>query len=326
MTAPCTRTRAPWAEQTTPALGRHVRLMLATHAHLMQLLDDPHRFARTRRSRLACAGVMVLLCCAAGTAQAGEIACLSPTRDATLYGLPGSSFDNTADGQGPHLWTSVTNGGFTRRALLRFDLSEVPAGSTITQAELRLMQSRAFNGHDVSVHRLTAAWTVGPANGGNSGAGVAASAGDVTWLSRTHPATPWATPGGQFVAQASASTFVDSSVGVVPVRWTSTPALVADVQLWLADPAANHGWVLIGDETEGQKGKRFESQDNGVSGNRPCLRLVFEAPVADIPLPAWALSLMALGLIALGPWAPLTRVGFVRGSNALGGSTQRQTD
>lgn len=238
------------------------------------------------------------LCLHAPATWAAEIACVSPTRDATIYGPSGAGFDNTADGVGPHVWTSVTNGGFTRRALLHFDLSIVPAGSVITQAELRLTQSRSLSGHGVSVHRLTSALTVGPANGGNAGSGVAASAQDVTWVNRSHPATPWATPGGDFVAQASTSTFVESAVGVLPVRWPSTPATVADAQLWLSNPTANHGWLLIGDETEGQKGKRFDSQDNGTTANRPCLRLVYEPADSDIPLPAWSLWLMGLGVAA----------------------------
>jgi hypothetical protein len=228
--------------------------------------------------------------------QAAEISCVSPSRDATIYG--GTGFDNTADGAGPHVWTSVTNGGFTRRALLRFELSAVPAGSVVTAVELSLTQSRSLSSHNVTVHRLTAAWTEGPANPGNAGAGAAASAGDVTWLSRSFPGSPWGTPGGDFVAQASAITLADAGAGAIRVTWPSTPTLVDDVQRWVNTPAANHGWVLIGDETDGQKGKRFDSRDNGIAANRPCLRVVYDPAPTDIPLPAWALWLMAAGLLA----------------------------
>jgi hypothetical protein len=245
----------------------------------------------TARRATACA--FTLGCALA--AQAAEIACLGPSRDATIYG--GTGFDNTADGAGPHLWTSVTNGGFTRRALLHFDLSAVPPGSTVTEAALSLTQSRSLNGHSVSVHRVTASWTEGPSNPGNSGAGAAASAGDVTWLSRSFPTTPWATAGGDFGATASAIAFADAGAGVNRITWASAPALVADVQAWVDTPTANHGWILIGDESEGQKGKRFDSSENGIAANRPCLRVVYEPAPTDIPLPAWALWLMAAILL-----------------------------
>lgn len=230
------------------------------------------------------------------TGYAAEIACLAPTRDATLYGSAG--FDTAADGAGPHLWTSVTNGGFTRRALLRFDLGAIPAGSVVSVAELSLTQSRSLNGHNVALHRVTSSWTEGPANAGNGGGGAAASAGDSTWLHRSFPGSLWATPGGDLIAQPSSTQFADAGSGAIRVQWPSTPTAAADVQSWLDNPAANHGWILIGDETEGQKGKRFDSRENGIPANRPCLRLVYEPASADIPLPAWALWLMATALIA----------------------------
>jgi hypothetical protein len=56
----------------------------------------------------------------------------------------------------------------------------------------------------------------------------------------------WTNPGavGDFNPTASATTSVTGPVDT-PYTWTSTPALVADVQSWLNTPATNFGWLLF---------------------------------------------------------------------------------
>jgi MYXO-CTERM domain-containing protein len=82
--------------------------------------------------------------------------------------------------------------------------------------------------------------------------------------------------------------------------WTG-PGLLADVQHWLVQPQANHGWLLRGDELTLLSAKRFESRENTAVANRPQLELMFDPPAAeshsgDVPLPAWALAALALAL------------------------------
>lgn len=246
-------------------------------------------------SRLAL--VACLLACA-GEAAAAELT-LTASQDASIFGAA-AGYDQAADGAGPHLWASVTAAGVARRALLRFDLSAVPPGSQVQQVELSLYLSRAQDRDPlVSVHRLLAAWTEGPANGGGQGHGAPASAGDVTWLRRSFPGLAWAQPGGDFDALPSAALNLGFS-GERQV-WGPTSRLSADVQGWLADPASNHGWILVGVESSSQNAKRFESRDSSVAV-RPTLRVVY-TPAAlnqegDIPVPPWALGALGAALVA----------------------------
>jgi hypothetical protein len=253
-------------------------------------------------SGLARLGLVVLaLCWAQNTpAQSNQVS-LPAVLDATIYN-PGG--DDLADGQGEYIWTSVLASGVKRRALLKFDLSAIPLGATVTQARLEIYQSRARNGHNVSAHRLLASWGEGPSNGGSQGAGAPAEAGDVTWRHRFYPNTLWASYGGEFVATPSATILVGASSDWY--SWISrplseggpSPLLAADVQRWIDDPTQNHGWILIGDESVDQNAKRFQSTENGAAP--PRLIVVFNPPVAaesdDVPLPGWALALLAAGL------------------------------
>ncbi|HVK04865.1 MAG TPA: hypothetical protein VM490_15410, partial [Armatimonadaceae bacterium] len=89
------------------------------------------------------------------------------------------------------------------------------------------------------------------------------------WLHRFYSDTFWTNPGGDFVAQASS----DISVGDFGTYvWTSTPTLVADVQGWVNDPAANHGWLLQGNEAQGGTAKGFASGEYNLNPDyRPTL-------------------------------------------------------
>lgn len=242
-----------------------------------------------RLARRALIGLLPLL--AAG-AQAAELV-VTPLRDASIFG--GEGLVHNADGAGPHLWTSLIASGATRRALVAFDLRAIPRGATIDAVELRLYESRARDGHEVAVHRLLESWGEGGAAAGG-GEGEPAQPGDSTWVNRFHPGSPWQTPGGTHVAQASAVKFV----GLPGEAYTWTGAgLVADVQRWVNDPTQNHGWVFIGNEVISQNAKRFESRESGVNG--PQLRVVYTPPSAggpnaDIPLPLWAWALLAGGM------------------------------
>lgn len=241
-----------------------------------------------------------LLCALACSGAAhGASVQLSPVADASIFnGTLGA--DTLADGAGPHLWLAVTAEGLNRRALLRFDVSALPPGSVVRSARLVLYESRSRTDQVVRVHRVLAPWTEGPADGGGSGTGVAAQPGDVTWQRRSHPAQAWQAPGGDWAAQASAQALVGPPNQTY--AFGSSAGLVADVQAWVDLPAANHGWVLIGDEITQQSAKRFESRENTAAANRPRLEVDYDPPApagasdGDVPLPAWALGLLALGL------------------------------
>lgn len=245
------------------------------------------------RSALVIAGWLASAC----IAHSAEVAIVAQ-RDASIFGgAPG--YDQVADGAGPYLWTSVTAAGVARRTLLSFDLSTIPPGAQIQQVRLSLYLSRSQAlDPPVALHRLAAAWTEGPANGGSQGHGAPASTGDVTWVRRSYPSLPWAQAGGDFDPQPSASVNVEFPGQAY--TWGPTPRMLADVQGWLANPATNHGWILIGVETNSQNAKRFESRNSSPS-IRPMLLVTYlpaSAEEGDIPIPGWALGGLGVALAA----------------------------
>jgi hypothetical protein len=171
------------------------------------------------------------------------------------------------------------NGGETlRRGVLRFDLSQIPAGSTITSVSLKLYCSAAGSGttQTVQLKRMLASWGEGPSTAFGGG-GAPSATGDATWQHRFYPSTPWPTSGGQFSSTVSASRSV---TGQGSYTWTTTAQLVADVQSWVAAPATNFGWLVQGNEVTLRSVKRFDSRE-AAAATRPQLTVVFTPPSAN---------------------------------------------
>ena len=126
---------------------------------------------------------------------------------------------------------------------------------------------------DVGLHLVLADWQEGAADAsGNEGSGADADQGDVTWTQRLFKSLDWDTPGGDFTPDASAAVTV---AGIGSYTWQSTTQLVADVQGWLDDPAANFGWLILGDESNLQTAKRFASKENPDEEFRPALTVEY---------------------------------------------------
>ena len=126
---------------------------------------------------------------------------------------------------------------------------------------------------EVGLHLVLADWQEGTADAsGNEGSGADADQGDVTWTQRVFKSLDWETPGGDFTPDASAAVTV---AGIGTYTWQSTTQLVADVQGWLDDPAANFGWLILGDESKSGTAKRFDSKENESSENRPILAVEY---------------------------------------------------
>lgn len=199
---------------------------------------------------------------------------IEPARDNTIY----SKNDAASNALGI-LLTSTTGQANTRRCLLAFDVaSQVPAGSTITGADLILTLREAAPGSgtiDHSLHRVMQDW--GEADSfGNSGNGAPATQGDVTWSDRFFPDTKWSTPGGDFVDTPSASTPVGEDL--VPITWASTPGMVSDVQAWLDAPGENHGWIILGSEDVLYTARKFFSRESSDLSLRPALDIEYTPP------------------------------------------------
>ena len=51
--------------------------------------------------------------------------------------------------------------------------------------------------------------------------------------------------------------------------------MVDNVQGWLDSPAANFGWIVIGDEAVDGNARQWDSRENGTAGNRPRLTVFY---------------------------------------------------
>lgn len=226
---------------------------------------------------------------------------LEPVADNAMYSEDG----DLANGAGAWIFAGRIARDDLRRALIRFDLSALPSGATVDSAELQLSMSRSIAPElPVTLHRVLASWGEGDSDAGDPGGlGATASDGDATWTLRAKPGLAWTTPGGDFAPAASASTPV---AGIGDYAW-SGPGLLADIEAWRQDPSANHGWIVIGDETQ-TSARRFDSREHPDPDSRP--RLVIEYTAAAAPAPisgavtvpalAWGtLGLLAFGLMAL---------------------------
>lgn len=219
----------------------------------------------------AVAGICMALATQPSSAESVSVGAL---KDNTLYEHP-SGF--TSNGAGQQMFAGVTVANEIRRALVAFDVaSSVPAGSMITGVTLKLHMSRSISGvQSVALHRLLADWGEGASDAsGQEGGGTGAAAGDATWIHTFYDSAFWSTPGGDYSNVASAVT----SVGGVGFYTWSSPAMIADVQTWLNNPASNFGWAILGDETDLPSAKRFSTKESFNAANRPELLIEYAIP------------------------------------------------
>jgi hypothetical protein len=230
------------------------------------------RFAALRSALVlvpALAGV------AAPRAQA-DVLVTTTSKDATLFN---DTVGNRANGGNFSFYAgrAGTNTSWpVRRGLVAFDLSSIPAGSTVTNVQLRLYMSQTVVGAKTfELKRVTKGWNEGTTVGFSGNGGVAVS-GDVTWRHTFWNNQFWTTPGGDFVSAASASASVNA-VGYY--TWGSTATMVADVQGWVNNPATSHGWILIGPESAGggKSAKQFEARESAAQF-RPQLTVTYTPP------------------------------------------------
>ena len=158
------------------------------------------------------AGLGAALSGTVGTSRADTVTVPAAADTFINSGTPGNSaggtswFDAGADGQAPL---------GVRRGLLRFDLTSLPAGATVTSAVVRLTSIKVPGigpaDSTFDLRRLMAAWGEGT-NSGNNGA--LAITGDATWTARILGTANWTVAGAlnDATATASASTPVGSTL------------------------------------------------------------------------------------------------------------------
>ena len=174
------------------------------------------------------------------------------------------------------------NDDWQRRALIRFDVSAIPAGSKIVEASVRIQVTRTPPQPPLNVpfklFRCNAAWGEGNSSSGG-GNGAPSEAGDATWFHTSYPDEFWATPGGDLQRTESGLVLIDTNGS-----YTFTgDGLAADVQGWI-DGGANNGWVMTADVSEPRTVRQIASRENANAASRPTLIVVFEeggGPAAD---------------------------------------------
>jgi hypothetical protein len=227
---------------------------------------------------------------------------------------------NNSDGGGPAFFVGTDGDDAPHRALISFDLSSIPPGSTITNVQLILTLANVAGGGGgggpeptsatISLYALTRSWGEGLSESGalginGTGHGAPASTGDATWDAAMFQTTNglWTNPGGDFNSTASGALFLNGNMVNTVFTWPSTSQMVADVQGWLNNSAPNNGWILINaDETDPRTLYGFYSRTwstfpgaQNQANFEPALQVTFTPP--GVPVPLWA-SWAGLGAVA----------------------------
>jgi len=217
---------------------------------------------------------------------------LSPSADARIdEAAPTTNF-----GSDNYLPTHPWAPSYSRRSVIKFDLSSIPSGATIVSAKLKLMQIQTY-GYDrtLDLHRLNTSW----------------SESTVTWDS------PWSSAGGDYNSTASASATSDWTGSFHVIEWN----LQSDVQAFVNGTATNNGWLLR-DSVEDvyQKYWHFASKEYVTTSARPVLEVVYNnsITVSVSPSSASICSGSSVSLTASGAdsysWSPSTGLNTTTGS------------
>jgi len=231
--------------------------------------------------------ISCLLALTVVSAARAEMMQFTPDRDNTLYEHP--EFD-LSNGMGDYIFMGRTGpmaDSVMRRALVRFEVSDIPADAVIDSVEVHFNINQApfkdAMGGLATLHRVLADWGEGDSDApGVEGQGTDAQPMDATWYYRFFNTELWDVPGGHFLAEVSAS----AGYGTVPesLLFTSTPGLVRDVQKWVRNADENFGWILFGNEDADHTARKIDSKDGG--GSLPLLTVEYhiQGPTDNLEL------------------------------------------
>ncbi len=237
-------------------------------------------------------GLMALIVAAEATLEPATTSAVVPLgsiSDTTLYE------ENVlrSNGQGQYLFAGATQLVGLRRGLVKFDIAaNVPPNALIVSATLKMFVSRHPDPHKpelFTIHRITTQWGEGASDPIDpEGSGATAEEGDATWSLSYFSPTPterinWHSLGGDFLPTVSAGTTVDEQNNYV--TWGPSPGMLADLTHWLRFPENNHGWMLLGNESEKKTARRFNSRQNGDPSTRPTLYVEYTTIQGSLYLP-----------------------------------------
>jgi len=200
-------------------------------------------------------------------ALSADVVQLAPSKDNTIFENSGvRSF-----GAGKYTFMGMTGGDMSidpslRRTLLAFDLTSIPSSAIVDSVTVSFLIENIpqppVTTDFATLHRMTRDWGEGASNTAfGVGLGAPAQPGDATWTHTFYDDQTWSTPGGEYTAQASATTAFGNS-SPETMTFSSTDGLIADVQGWVKNPASNFGWILRGDENTEKNARRLTSREN----------------------------------------------------------------
>lgn len=167
-----------------------------------------------------------------------------------------SSPQNNNYGQSTSLIIDKSGGGIGNgRALVQFDLTDIPANSTITSAVLVMQATQISSATAVNVYQVTQAWSEGSGNG---------TAGESNW-DRRQTGVNWTSTGGDF-ATTIVATMNATAIG--QHTWDVT-SLVTD---WKAGNKSNFGMIL-GSPNTGSGTVTYDSAEGSIA---PKLLVTFD--------------------------------------------------
>jgi hypothetical protein len=219
---------------------------------------------------LAVAVLAVVLALSPAQVNAATVTLTPPSADATIK----EAFPDDNWGVYPYLDAGriSENGLLIQRSLVKFDLSSIPAGSTIISAEFELRIEGQGGSPDALhtfffVYRVTHDWVEGDG-------GLVLGGNGVTWNEANHivaspgGSIPW-TAGGEWTTEDAASAELMWSGG-----WGITWDVTGIVQDWTCG-ASNYGFIVR--YPTGEQGSliRFAYFDSKEQGNAPILTVTY---------------------------------------------------
>ena len=210
---------------------------------------------------------------------------LFPSKDNSLFEDAAGELSN---GKGEHLFvgkTAQSEGQALRRALVQFNLSDIPNDAEITKVSLTVHVSKIppnDGPQRTSLHRVLSSWGEGQSDApGAEGKGTRAISGDATWLHRVYPVTLWDNAGGDFFVNPSATT----NLGDIGEYTWSSDDMIDDVNRWLDRPNDNFGWIMIGNEDIPRHARRLDSREYlAAEENRPQLTIEYTESIDDVDI------------------------------------------
>ncbi len=255
-------------------------------------------------SRIVAWCVFVLAVLATSSARADLSVTLTATKDATIYStltsnVSGFSIQLMAGRVGV-AGSCAANSicGATERSLVQFNLTSIPPGSDVTNADLRLYQvgsTSTVGSATITASRVTGAtfWgengTPNPNDATQAAIGRSSFLDGVSWRRRRENSsgTAWSLAGGDFLgASASVSTAIGGDTTTPILRTFSSTAMNNDAEFFVDNPSFNYGWIIRGNEGVENTMRRFASRNNtGMpcgAGCRPQLFVQYELPLGQV--------------------------------------------